>query len=92
MLPSYDKEKVHVSDMKKLAKWYAILNDKNLIEELTSEKKAAEGGATEETAEKEVKKETKKETKPKTAKAEKSAKAVAKPAPVKKITTPRKAS
>src|SRR5947207_2697050 len=33
VLPAYDKEKVHVSDMKKLAKWYSILESKNLIEE-----------------------------------------------------------
>lgn len=85
VIPNYDKEKVHTSDMKKLAKWYTILNGKNLIEELTAEK--AEGGSTEETV-----KEVKTETKAKVAKTDKSAKAHSKPAPVKKITTPRKAS
>ena len=96
-LPNYDKEKVHVSDMKKLAKWYNILNAKNLIEELTAEKTAevaAEGK--EESAEKEkkeVKKDAaKKEPKAKAVKSDKSSKGSSKPAPVKKITTPRKAS
>jgi hypothetical protein len=88
VLPVYDKEKVHVSDMRKLAKWYNLLNEKNLIEELTAEK------ATEETTEskEEVAKDVKKESKPKVIKTDKSAKAHTKPAPVKKITTPRKAS
>ena len=88
ILPVYDKEKVHVSDMKKLAKWYGILEAKNLIEELTTEK------AADETAEAtEVKKETaKKETKKVAAKADQGGKATAKPAPVRKITTPRKAT
>jgi hypothetical protein len=97
-LPNYDKEKVHVSDMKKLAKWYSILNGKSLIEELTADKKAEEategnedGGDKEK---KEVKKETsaKKEPKAKAIKSDKSSKGSSKPAPVKKITTPRKAS
>jgi hypothetical protein len=87
VLPSYDKEKVHVSDMKKLAKWYNILDGKNLIEELTTEK------AADETAENtEAKKELpKKETK-KVATKDQGGKATAKPAPVRKITTPRKAT
>jgi hypothetical protein len=94
ILPSYDKEKVHVSDMKKLAKWYALLNEKNLIEELTAEKQTDETIEGKEEA-KDVKevKEAKKESKPKAKKsASTSAKAHTKPAPVKKITTPRKAT
>ncbi len=85
VLPEYDKEKVHVSDMKKLAKWYSLLNEKNLIEELTAEKAADENT--------EVKEDVlKKDTKPKIHKTDTSAKAHSKPAPVKKITTPRKAT
>jgi len=96
VLPTYDKEKVYASDIKKLAKWYTILNAKGLIEELIADKPeqteaAAESEedkkakpAKEEKAKKEVKPKVKKETavkaQPKTA------------APVKKITTPRKAS
>lgn len=87
ILPSYDKEKVHVSDMKKLSKWYSILNEKNLIEELTAEKAADESAEG-----KEELKDVKKESKPKVMKSGTSAKAHTKPAPVKKITTPRKAS
>lgn len=96
-LPNYDTEKVHVSDMKKLAKWYNILNAKNLIEELTADKSAetAKEGQ-EEGAEKEKKEKkdtsAKKEPKAKAVKSDKSSKGSSKPAPVKKITTPRKAS
>ena len=88
VLPTYDKEKVHVSDMRKLAKWYNLLNEKSLIEELTTDKTKEE--VTE--AKEEVVKEVKKESKPKAVKTAKSAKAQSKPAPVKKITTPRKAT
>ncbi len=87
ILPEYDKEKVHVSDMKKLAKWYSILNDKNLIEELTAEKAEGEG-------ETEAKKDLPpvKESKHIATKADQTSKSTSKPAPVRKITTPRKAS
>lgn len=94
IVPDYDREKVYVSDMKKLIKWYQILDAKGLIEELTSEKKAEEG-ATEEKAEKVEVKEAKpkKESKPKADKSVTKAKPMAKPSgAVKKITTPRKAS
>ena len=86
VLPAYDKEKVHVSDMKKLAKWYSILNSKNLIDELTAEKAADENT--------EVKKDliTHKESKHIATKSDQGSKATSKPAPVRKITTPRKAT
>jgi len=106
VLPEYDKEKVYVSDMKKLIKWYTILADKNLVEELTSDKAATEEVSSEneegtDKKETKAKKDTKakdtkaKETKPKsTAKKDASGgKASTKPAPgAKKITAPRKAS
>jgi hypothetical protein len=95
ILPTYDKEKVYISDMKKLAKWYTLLNDKELLEELLAEK--AEGEDTGEEGAKKAKTgkddQPKKETKPKGGKSDKSSKGTSKPAPVaKKITTPRKAS
>jgi hypothetical protein len=31
VLPDYDEEKVHTSDMKKMVKWYGILKSHNLI-------------------------------------------------------------
>ncbi len=31
IVPTYDEEKVHVSDMKKLVKWFGMLKEKNLI-------------------------------------------------------------
>lgn len=83
ILPNYDKEKVHLSDMKKLAKWYSLLSEKNLMDELLAEKTEDENAED---------KEAKKETKPKVIKSDRSAKAHSKPAPVKKITTPRKAT
>jgi hypothetical protein len=86
VLPNYDKEKVHVSDMKKLAKWSSLLAEKNLLEELTAEKEG------EESAENKEGLKEKKESKPKVIKSDASHKAQSKPAPVKKITTPRKAS
>jgi hypothetical protein len=95
VLPEYDKEKVHVSDMKKLAKWYSLLNEKNLIEELTAEKKEEEGATTEEkAAKKDFVHESNliKENKQKASKLTKSGKASTKPAPsAQKITAPRKA-
>ena len=95
ILPTYDKEKVHVSDMKKLAKWYSILNTKNLIEELIADKAEEELDENKDGKEESAEKKTaaKKETKPKAVKTEtKSAKSTSRPAPIKKITTPRKAS
>jgi hypothetical protein len=41
ILPEYDREKVYVSDMKKLVRWYEILDEHGVIEE---EAKAAEAG------------------------------------------------
>lgn len=103
ILPTYDREKVYVSDLKKLVKWYGILDAQKLIEELTSDKPAEEVKANDETAEQDDKKATKKatkdekpkkEAKPKTAAVKKdTGKATSRTAaPAKKITTPRKAS
>jgi hypothetical protein len=101
ILPTYDKEKVYVSDMKKLAKWYTLLKSKNLIEELLAEKAEEQiEEVSEEAADTKGKKakvakeeKPKKESKPKVAKADKSStKASTKPAPgAKKVTAPRKA-
>lgn len=92
VLPDYDKEKVHVSDMKKLAKWYGFLSEKNLIEELTAEKKAEEGEESGEKKEHVKENKPMKENKPKAIKSTKGTKASTKPAPsAQKITAPRKA-
>ncbi len=32
ILPDFDKERVHVSDIKKVIKWYNFLNDRNLLD------------------------------------------------------------
>ena len=37
VLPNYDRDRVHVSDMKKLFAWYNILLEKNLIDLETQE-------------------------------------------------------
>ena len=31
LVPEYDKDKVYVSDMKKIIQWYQLLNEKNLL-------------------------------------------------------------
>lgn len=62
VMPEYDKERVYVSDIKKLAKWYNILNAQGLIakeEEKKEEKKAEKEKAP---AKKETKKADKKPT------------------------------
>lgn len=46
VLPDYDEEKVYVSDIRKLVKWYHILNGKNLLEELLKEAAAEEAAST----------------------------------------------
>jgi hypothetical protein len=45
ILPQYDKERVHASDMRKLFLWYNILHDRNLLsfeEEVSEEKSPTE--------------------------------------------------
>lgn len=84
IIPDYDKEKVYVSDMKKMVKWYHLLSAKGWMEELVAE--PAEG---KEEVTTEIKKD---EPRKKSVSADGGQKAIAKPAPVKKITTPRKAS
>ncbi|MDR0368072.1 MAG: DUF5606 domain-containing protein [Bacteroidales bacterium] len=45
ILPQYDKERVHVSDMKKLFVWYNLLHDNNLLlfeEEVSEEQSPTE--------------------------------------------------
>ena len=46
VLPEYDKDRVYVSDMKKILQWYQLLSDKNLLiepkEEKTEEVKSEE--------------------------------------------------
>ena len=32
ILPDYDKDRVHVSDIKKVIKWYNFLNERNLLD------------------------------------------------------------
>lgn len=43
VLPDYDRDKVYVSDIKKLIKWFTFLNERNLIpEEKVEDNKGAE--------------------------------------------------
>lgn len=39
VLPTYDKDQVHISDIKKVVKWFAILDDMDLAE-IIAEKKS----------------------------------------------------
>ena len=38
VLPEYDKDRVYVSDMKKILQWYQLLSDQNLLIEPEEEK------------------------------------------------------
>jgi len=38
VLPEYDKDRVYVSDMKKIIQWYQLLNEQNLLIEPEEEK------------------------------------------------------
>lgn len=49
VLPEYDRDKVLVSDIKKLVKWFAFLNSRNLLELPSEEEVAAEAETVEET-------------------------------------------
>lgn len=42
LIPEYDKEKVYVSDMKKMIQWYLLLNEKDLLNEPEEEKQPEE--------------------------------------------------
>lgn len=104
VLPTYDKERVYVSDMKKLLKWYNALAKRDLIqkdeaptEEVSTEAKTEEVAAEEPVAEK---KPAKKAAAPKKAAAEKKTAAAPKAATPKaaskskgspKVSAPRKA-
>lgn len=55
VLPAYDKEKVHISDIKKFIKWFHILDEKGIlqteIEEQAKEKENEKSETAENTAE-----------------------------------------
>ncbi|MFI5171811.1 MAG: DUF5606 domain-containing protein [Chitinophagales bacterium] len=42
VLPEYDKEKVHLSDIKKFVKWFAILDEKGILKTELEEKEKQE--------------------------------------------------
>jgi hypothetical protein len=51
VLPEYDRERVHVSDMKKAVSWYNILQANDLLKEVeAADDKAAEGKSEEKVA------------------------------------------
>lgn len=47
VLPEYDKDRVYVSDMKKIIQWFQLLNEKDLLNETEEEKKEEEKPAEE---------------------------------------------
>mgnify|MGYP006390361429 FL=1 len=54
VLPEYDREKVHISDIKKFIKWFQILDEKGILATKNEEKANEEAAAkTEETTTKE---------------------------------------
>ncbi|MCS6935499.1 MAG: DUF5606 domain-containing protein [Chitinophagales bacterium] len=93
VLPNYDREKVYVSDMRKLCKWYHVLNNKNLIEELIAENNETDSAHEKAEAHTDARKETPPAADIKAkVKKESGGKAGTKPAvTTKKVTTPRKA-
>lgn len=104
VLPTHDKSKVYLSDIKKLIKWFLILDEKGLIDELIAVGDEVESKADDESSDEKVTKKAAKKTsvndEPKTEAKPKATKSAAKskvttpkaPAAPKKITTPRKAS
>jgi hypothetical protein len=42
VLPEYDKDRVYVSDMKKVIQWYLLLSEQNLLTETKEEKPEVE--------------------------------------------------
>jgi hypothetical protein len=66
IVPGYDEEKVHVSDMKKMVKWYHTLKEHNLIpaEEIAAEEEKTEEAAEEEKRDESTDEEKAEETKP----------------------------
>lgn len=99
VLPTYDRERVYVSDMKKLLKWYNALLKRDLIvkdEEETASEEQPEAIAAEETAEKKAPKKAaakKAATEKKSAATPKTAapKAASKSKGAAKVSAPRKA-
>lgn len=80
VFPAIDVERVYASDMKKMLKWYEILDEKKIDIKLTEHAEAAEGdeeGGAKPAAEKTAKKQTPKA-------------AALKSGPAKKVTAPRK--
>ena len=64
VLPEYDKERVYVSDIKKVLKWYNLLLEKELLDFTEEEiEEEVKGAVKEEVREKEVDKDKKEETK-----------------------------
>lgn len=51
ILPSYDRDKVYVSDMKKVLSWYNILQSQNMVDLVVEEKKEGEEPKEEKVAE-----------------------------------------
>lgn len=64
VLPEYDEERVYTSDLKKLFKWYNLLNDKQLIDKEEPADSAEEVKAKAEVEAEEVKPEKAKPAKP----------------------------
>ncbi|ASZ10146.1 DUF5606 domain-containing protein [Chitinophaga pendula] len=99
VFPSFDEDRVYVSDMKKMVKWYAILKHNDLLkfEEILATEEAEEGATVEPVAEvvaetapaeaeKPAKKATKKKAAAKDADADEAAPAAEKEKPAKKTT------
>lgn len=54
VLPNFDRDRVHVSDIKKAIKWFNFLNSRDLLKDKVEEVKEEEGATTEDTIAEEV--------------------------------------
>ncbi|MFB9057978.1 DUF5606 domain-containing protein [Mariniflexile ostreae] len=54
ILPDYDEDRVYVSDIKKVIKWYNLLQEHNMLDLLDAEGEAAENPTDEKATEKEA--------------------------------------
>jgi len=91
VLPNYDRERVYLSDIKKLFNWYNMLQSSDLLIPMEPESEEVTE-ATEETPKKEKKAQTKAAPKVSAAKAAPKASTASSKAPTKKPTVQRKSS
>lgn len=92
VLPEYDEDQVYTSDIKKVIKWYKILEEKKIIEEIMKPSDKEKDDKSDDKPKKEKKLEAEKESKPKSKAKAKSTKKAATKSPTKKKAPVKKSS